>query len=241
MCLPVLAVTLTVTAQPERPDDRLKPAIAAAGGAARLAKYPAGQIVGKGTMTFAGTETAFTCEQSFHIPGRLRTVVRCEVKGQKWELVQVMNDDKISQTINGRETPITDSGLKELQLASLLNEVAQLTPLVSDKKFSVKLDKPAKAADAVGLLVQVRGFPDIRVGFDRKSSHLVRITHKAVDADLAKEVDSEMIFSQFKETAGLVRATRCIATRDGKKVLDLTVEKFTPLEKIDPKVFAVDE
>ena len=61
-------------------------------------------------MTFAGAETPFVCEQSYQIPGRLRTVVRCEVKGQKWELVQVLNGEKAAQTINGRrrQSPMPD-------------------------------------------------------------------------------------------------------------------------------------
>ena len=206
-----------------------------------LAKYPAGRIVGKGTMIFAGVETAFTCEQSYLIPGKLRTVVRCEVKSQKWEFVQVLNGEKAAQTINGRNIPVTEPGMKELQLAALLNEVAQLTPLLAEKKFALKLDKPGKAVEPIDVLVQVRGFPDLHLGFDRKTGHLVRIAHKAVDADLAKEVDSETVFSEFKRVSGLTRPTRCVATRDGKKVLELTTEKFTPLEKIDPNVFTIDE
>jgi hypothetical protein len=241
LSLLIVAVSLAVSAQSERPEDFIKPAIAAAGGAELLAKYPAGRVVGKGTMFFAGAETPFTCEQSFQIPGKLRTLVRCEIKGLKWEFMQVSNGEKAVQAINGKSTPVTEVGLKELQLASLLNEVAQLTPLVSDKKFTLKLDKAPKATEPVGVLVQVRGFPDLHVGFDRKTGHLVRITHKAADAELGKEVDSEMLFSEFKTVSGLTRPMRCVATRDGKKVLDLTTERFTPLEKIDPKVFTIDE
>jgi hypothetical protein len=75
--VPLIVAAVAGAAQPERPEELLKPAIAAAGGAEVLAKYPAGRLVGKGTMTFAGTETPFACEQSFQIPGQLRTVLKC--------------------------------------------------------------------------------------------------------------------------------------------------------------------
>jgi hypothetical protein len=240
LSVPVLAVVLSVGPAQDRPDDVVKAAVKAAGGADVLAKYPAGRVVGKGTMTFGGDETAFTCEQAYQVPGKLRTVVRCEVKGQKWELLQVASGDKAAQTINGRAVPLTDAGAKELQLALLLNEVSQLTPLTSDRKFTLKPDKPAKGPDAA-LVVHARGYPDLRLGFDRKTGHLIRIAYKATDPDTAKEAETETTFSEFKEVSGLTRPTRSVVTRDGKKVLDLVVEKFTPLEKIDPKAFAIDE
>jgi hypothetical protein len=233
--LPIVAVALTVTAQPERSD--LQRAIKAAGGAEVLTKYPAGHVVGKGTMTFAGAETAFACEQSFLVPGRLRTVVRCEVKGQKWELVQVLNGEQAAQTINGRTAPVTDAGLKELQLAGLLNEVAQLTPLLKEGRFALKPDKQAKG----GWLLHMRGFPELRLGFDLKSGHLVRIAYKSTDPDAAKETETEMTFSDFKAVSGLTKPMHCIVKRAGKTSLDLTIEKFTPLERIDPAVFILPE
>lgn len=240
LSLMVVVVALGVAAQPERPEDVVKAAVVAAGGSEVLAKYPAGRVVGKGAMLFGDAETAFTCEQAYHIPGKLRTVVRCEVKGQKWELLQVFDGETAKQRINGRVIPVGDAVLKELQFAVLLAEVAQLTPLMTDRKFTLKPDKQAKGPDAT-LLIHVRGQTDLHLAFDRKTRHLTRIAYKATDPDTAKEADTEMTFSEFKEVSGLTRPTRSVVTRDGKKILDLTVEKFTPLEKIDPKAFTIDE
>ena len=69
------------------------------GGTGEIPRWP---CRGEGDHDLRGAETPFVCEQSYQIPGRLRTVVRCEVKGQKWELVQVLNGEKAAQTINGR-------------------------------------------------------------------------------------------------------------------------------------------
>jgi hypothetical protein len=242
-CLPVLALAIAIPAfaQPDRPDEVVKAAIAAAGGNEVLAKYPAGRVTGKGTMTFAGAEVEFTCEQAYHIPGRFRTLVRCEVRGQKWELLQVVDGATAKQTINGRVVPLTDATTRELQFAVLLNEVAQLTPLASDKRFALKPDTKLKVPELAGLLVTVKGYPDLRIAFDRKSGHLARIAYKDVDPETAKDADTEMTFAEFKAVSGLTRPTRSVVTRDGKPVVALAVEKFTPLEKIDPKVFVLEE
>jgi hypothetical protein len=239
--VPVLLAGLTAVGQPERPEELVKAAVTAAGGAETLAKYPAGRVVGKGTMTFAGVETALSFEQVYRVPGRFRTVVRCEVQGQKWELVQVVDGATAKQTINGRVVALNDPGLRELQLAVLLNEVAQLTPLAADRRFVLKTDKQLKGPDAAGLIVHVKGYPELRLAFDRKAGHLVRIAYKDTDPDTAKEADTEIAFAEFQTVSGLTRPTRSVVTRGGKPVADLTVEKFTPLEKVDPKVFTIED
>src|SRR5437763_7245555 len=173
--VPVVAVALVGAQAQDRADELVKAAVAAAGGADALAKFPAGRVAGKGTMTFAGAETPFTFEQAYRVPGQFRTAVRGEVKGQTWELVQVVSGETAKQTINGRSVPLTDAALRELQLAVLLNEVSQLAPLAADRKFAFKPDKQFRGPDAVGLLVQVRGYPELRLAFDRKAGHLVRV------------------------------------------------------------------
>jgi hypothetical protein len=233
-------LSLPVAAQ-DRPDDLLKAAIAASGGEDVLTKYPAGRVIGKGTLIFGGSETAFTFEQAYHVPGRFRTLVRCEVKGQKWEMIQLLNDAVAKQTINGRPIPLSDAALKDLQMAAVLNEIGQLVPLTTDRKFTLKLNKQEKGMDTIGLFVQTRNHSDVQLAFDRKSGHLVRCTYRGVDPDTAKLVDLETSFEDFKTVSGLTRPMRSQVTREGKKIVEMQVEKFTPLEKVDPKAFTLDE
>ncbi|HSQ58231.1 MAG TPA: hypothetical protein VLM40_21075, partial [Gemmata sp.] len=157
----VAIIAGAVAAQPERPDTVVKAAIVAAGGAEKLARYPAGHVAGKGTMAFAGQETALTFEQSYHIPGRFRTVVQCEIRGEKWELVQVVDGALAKETINGRAVALNDAGIRELQLAVVFNEIAQLSPLLLDKRFVSKPDKTQKAPEMAGIAVHVKGYPEL--------------------------------------------------------------------------------
>ena len=240
LCGLAAIVGLGAAAQSERPDAIVKSAIEAAGGAEALAKYPAGRVAGKGTMTFAGSEAALSFEQIYHIPGRFRTVIRCEARGQKWELVQAVDGATARQTVNGRVVPLNDPGLRELQLAVLLNEVSQLTPLVADRRFVLKPDKLQKGPEVAVLLVGVKGYPELRLAFDRNSGHLVRIAYREADPDTGKDADAEIAFSEFRTVSGITRPTRSVVSRGGKVVADLTAEKFTPLEKVDPMVFAIE-
>ncbi len=237
----IIALMVSLAIAQEKPDDLVKAAIVASGGADALAKFPAGRVVGKGIMIVAGNETTFTFEQAYHVPGRFRTHINCEVRGQKWDLLQVVDGAIAKQKINDHTVPVTEAEIRELQLAVLLNEIAQLTPLALDRRFQLKPDKQFKGPDAAGLVVQVRGYPEVRLAFDRTSGHLVRIAHKNTDPETGKETDLETTFADFKEFAGIAKPTRSVVTRDGKKIVELVIDKLTPLEKIDPAAFALKD
>src|SRR5207248_2272319 len=83
-----------------------------------------------------GDEVPVVVEQVFHVPGRSRTVVRMEPKGQKQEVLHVVNGPRVRYAINGTPVPTTDAAAKDLQHAALLLEVGQLTPLLTDRKFT---------------------------------------------------------------------------------------------------------
>src|SRR5437763_16937281 len=72
MAVPVvlLVVVAVAAAQEAKPDQLVKTAVEAAGGTEALNKLPAGRVVGKGTIAFAGSETPVSFEQVYHVPGR---------------------------------------------------------------------------------------------------------------------------------------------------------------------------
>lgn len=236
----LLLAATAVGQQDGKPEDVVARAVEAAGGAELLAKYPAGRATARGVLVAGGAEVPVVVEQVYHVPGRMRTIVRMEPKGQKQEVLHVVNGAKVRYAINGAAVPTTEAAAKELQQATLLLEVGQLTPLLADRKFTLKPDRTAKG-DAAGVLVQVKGLADVRLGFDRQTGHLVRVVRKAIDPDTGKEGEVEQVLADYKAFGGLSRATRATLRKDGQKVLDLTTESFTPLEKADPKEFQTDD
>lgn len=223
-----------------KPEDVVARAVEAAGGADVLNRFPAGRVTAKGTVFSGNTETPVAVEQVFHVPGRMRTVAVATPKGKKVEVVQVVNGAKFRQTINGAAVPITEAVAKDLHLAVLLLEVGQLTPLLTDPKFVLKPDKAEKRPELAGLQVQVKGYPELRLGFDRKTGHLVRVARKAPDPETTKEAEFETVLSDYKAFGGLTRPTRATLYRDGQKSLELVTEAFTPLEKVAAEEFAAD-
>jgi hypothetical protein len=205
-----------------------------------LAKYPAGRVTARGLLSTGGAHVPVVVEQVYHVPGRSRTLVRMQPKGQKQEVLHVVNGTKVRYAINGTPVPTTDAAAKELQQAALLLEVGQLAPLLSDRKFTLKPDRTTKG-DTAGVLVQVKGFADLRLGFDRKTGHLVRVARRAIDPDTGKEGEVEQVLSDYKAFGGLSRPTKATLLKDGQQVLELSTESFTPLEKADPKEFQTDD
>ncbi len=218
----------------EKAEAPIRRAIVAAGGADVLNRYPAGRVTARGTLFDGGAEIAVKVEQAYHLPGRCRTVIAAEPRGQKLVLMQVMNDGKARQTVNGVFVPLTEATTRELNTALALINVGQLTPLLTDVRYMLKAEK-------TGVLVQVRGSPDLHLSFDRQTGHLVRVSRKFADPDAAKEVDLEQLFGDFKVVEGITRPTRVVVFKDGRKSLELTTESFTPLEKIDPKEFVIED
>src|SRR4051794_37830185 len=109
----VLLVAVVPGRAQEKPDELIRNAITAAGGADVLKKFPAGRSTAKGTLFDGGAEVAVVIEQSFHAPGRYRTLMKSEPRGQKIDLFMVINGPKARQTLNGTAIPFTEATLKE--------------------------------------------------------------------------------------------------------------------------------
>src|SRR6201999_511980 len=96
------------------------------------------------------TRLPITAEQAYDLPGKSRTTMHMQVNGQKIDVVQVVNGPKARYAINGSPVPIAEPAAKELHAAMLTLEIAQLTPLLSDRKFGVRSDRAAKVdADTI--------------------------------------------------------------------------------------------
>ncbi len=244
------AVALTIlfaapaAAQDADPAAVVRKAVDAAGGAAALAKLPAAKVVASGSLFSGGTAVPVLAEQVYHLPGRSRLVVKLVTKEQPVEVLNVVNGAKVKYTINGAPVPVTDVAAKELQDAAAALEIGHLTPLLDPKRFTLKAEKAGKGADPdrVGVVATAKGGDEFRLGFDKTTGHLVRLSRKAFDPSTGKTVEQEQVFSAFKPfgTPALVRPTKVVVFKDGAKFLELTTDALTPLETVDAKEFATE-
>ena len=245
ICLRVfLLLSLCPTAQAQEADIPavVKRAIDAAGGKDLLTKFPAARLAAAGVLFADGGEIPLTAEQVYQVPGRLRTTVRLTVRGQPLDVRHVVNGAKAKYAINGSPVPVTEPAARELQAAMLSLEVAQLVPLLADRKFTVRRERMDRAVDAavVGVQVLVKGGFEFHLGFDKATGHLTRLGRKAFDAATGKDVDQEQVFSAHKAFDGLTRPTKVVLFKNGLKSLELTTETFVPLEAVDAKEFATE-
>jgi hypothetical protein len=217
----------------------LDKAIKAQGGADALAKT--GQLLrkGAGTLTLFDMDLAFTDELLVQRPDRMRFTL--EVVGadkQKTRAILVLNKDKGWQENGGATAELSVPRVNELKEEAHVQWVCMLLPLVQkDSPYQLATAKEIKIGDnaAAGVKVSLKGQPDITLYFDKDSGLLVKVERKAKEAGV--DVDKEYFFSDYKEVNGVKLPMRALEKLNGKKFIDLKVESYKLLDKVDEAQF----
>ncbi|MGL6095209.1 MAG: hypothetical protein ACRC7O_05320 [Fimbriiglobus sp.] len=235
----------TLAAADPTPEDVVKKAVRAHGGADALSKLKAGEYRMKGTIALPVGECAFTGEVAYLLPDKYKMTLDINVKDSTLALVQVANGKDVRTTVDGKPQKTSDAQKAEALQAAAMQEMTQLTPLLDDKKYTLK---PAKSV-AVGKLettaitVTADGFKPVTLVFDADTGRLVRTSRKglAPGGRDDKEVLEESTLSDYKEVSGVLVPMAMTVTHDGKTFMTVTVSGVKLSEKLDPKVFAGGE
>src|SRR5262249_28497899 len=94
-----------------------------------------------------------------------------------------------------------------------------------------------KTTPAVGVLVKPKGRRDVRLHFDKASGLPVKREQQVLDPSSGKEVQQEVVFSDYQEKDGLKLYKKIVALRKGKKLMSTWVAEVEFFEKLDAKVF----
>lgn len=241
--LTVAALTASATPAQDATDPKavVGKAIEAHGGADALKKYQAGEYDMKGRMAIGGADSDFTGKVVYLLPARYRIVLDLDVAGNKTALIQTVNGKDIKTTVNGKDQPLAAAQKDEAMQALAMQEITQLTPLLDDKKFTLKADKDADidGNKAAVVTVSAEGVKGVNLYFDKKTGRLLRTVRKALSPDL-KEVTEESNLSDFKPVEGILLPMAVEVTHDGKKFMSLAITSAKMLETVDPKRFAAD-
>ncbi len=237
------AVALVLAQAPaqESAEAVVKKAIEAHGGADALKKFTAGEAKFKGEMTVFGMDLEFTARLVYQLPDKFRMEIDTEAGGQKLAIVQVVNGDKVKNTLNGTAAPLGEAEQKELKQASMMQEISQLAPLVDSKKYTIKLEKPTDDANVV--LVTAKNLNDTKLFFDKKTGLLTRTERKGLAPSMGEptEVTEVTTLSDYKKVNGIMQPTKMEVTHDGKKFMTMTATEQKMMEKADAKAFALDD
>ncbi len=214
-------------------------AIRAHGGAEKIAKLRAVRRKLKSTLWINGSAVPATVERADQPPGQSKVELRLALDGRAVTSVTVLNVDKAWTNFNGDTQETRAEFRARRQEEVYLLWVESLAPLLKDKAFDLSPLGEIKVNEraAVGVKVTSKRRPDVDLYFDKESGLLVKSAYQGLD-EFEREVRTECVFSDYKETAGLKRATKFYFLRDGRKSSEHEVVEMTLEEKFDDGEFA---
>lgn len=214
-------------------------AVKAHGGAEALGRIRAEKVKFKGTLVVQGHTTPFVAETLMQLPSKYKHIIETNNGGDKHTIVQIINGNKVSITVDGRAIQADPAQLAEIRSGLELERAKRLLPLLDDKSYQLAVQEEIKVNDrpAVGVRVTGRGRKEMRLYFDKEYGLLVRAENRLGDGK-SKEVRQHFFFGDFKDIGGYKRATKIRAFRDGRQIMEAEMLDAKPLEKVDETEFA---
>ena len=208
-------------------------AIKAAGGEEKLTKFNAHTVKETGTYYGMGDGVPYTGIYAIQYPHQFKMEIEGFFK-------MVLNGDKGWRQINGETVEMTPDQLKIQQDDHYGGWVTTLLPL-KDKKFKLATAGETKVADrtALGVRVSSDKHRDVTLYFDKQTGLLAKAEFRVISEEQGgKEVNREILFSEYKEIEGAKMATKFLIKHDGEKFVEAEAIEFRPVGKLDDNVFA---
>ena len=206
-------------------------AIKAAGGEEKLAKFNAHTFKETGTYYGQGDGLPYMGNYAVQWPHQFKM----EILGV---FAIVLNGDKGWMLMNGETRELTADELKEQQEEHHSRWITSLLPL-KDKKFKLTTTGESKVADrsALGVRVSAENHRDVNLYFDKERNLLVKVEYRAISSEQGKEVNLEVLYSEYKEIEGAKMPTKILIKRDGEKFVEAEESDMVPVGKLDDSVF----
>jgi hypothetical protein len=224
----------------EKPEAIIEKAIAAQGGAAKVAKLRTMRIKVEGTtnLVLGMAATPFTLEDTWQMPGQYKSVATLElIMGTKFTQIQVIDGDKGWIEFNGKTQDMPKEAVAEMKEQKYAEDLDRLG-FLKEKGYDLSMLEEIKISEkpALGILVKAKGHRDVKLYFDKDTGLLVKRVNTLNEPD--KEVVQEVFFSDYQEKDGLKHYRKIVAHRDGKKAIEAKVTELEFFDKLDDKVFA---
>ena len=194
----------------------------------------------KGKLTAGGFELPYTADWAFRAPDKYRFVLVGKLGDAALNMTVVVNGEKAWESEGDQVREITGPKLEYVREEVYQLWVASLTPLVTDKGFTLA---PAKGKDVGGkptaaVKVARDKHSAITLYFDKESGLLAKAETTVKDEfQKWKEVPEEVYYSEYKESNGLKHFTKLKVVRDGKTLIESTLSDAKVVGKPDPKLF----
>jgi hypothetical protein len=217
----------------------LDKATKALGGKAKLAKLKGFTAKGKGKIHVGGGVT-FTEESYWQVPGQYRFDIELEVNGNQISEKIILNgakgwiklQDQVAKLPQNAYTAFKDvNHAIGLALRPMDGQAKgfQLSPL-----GEIKIGNGM----AVGLKITHKGYPDVDLFLDKKTSLPIQCEIRSKDDQRAKEVAHTLVFSDYKKFGGMTTFGKLVWKKDGTKYVERETTEFKAEEKLDADLFA---
>lgn len=221
----------------------LDKAIKALGGQEKLSKIKAATWKIKGTITSNGNDSEYTSTLTAQGLDRFRATFETEYNGSKLEAITVLAKNKGWRKIGGRnivdrKEEIDGSELADQKRTVYLEVVPTILVPLKGKDFKVAAAGEKRVGDklAIGLKVTGPEGKDFTLFFDKDSGLPLMLTAKYVGSG-GKAFTAETTFANYKEFAGIKKATKNVTKHNGEKFMEAQLTEFKVLDTVDPKTF----
>ena len=236
----LLAIVATRSSAQDDPKDVVRKAIAAHGGAENLTKFKGSRSSTKGSISIMGLDLEYTAESVGMQPDKQKTTIKMDIMGMAITVVQMINGDKISLTVNGNATPVPDTQKADLKQSVEMQKAMGLTPLL-DKAYELKAlgDSKVDGKDVVGIQASSKELKELKIYFDKSTYLVTKVERMGADpAGGGDDKKQELILGDYKDVKGVKKAMKTTMLTDGKKFMDSVTTKQDLLEKVDDKEFS---
>jgi len=216
----------------------LDKAIKALGGQEQLGKIKAATWKSKGTITFNGNDSDVTNSSTMQDLDHFRQEFEGQFGGNPFKGVTILAGDKGTRKFGDNNMDMDkDAVANEKRTIYLTTIPITILPLKS-KDFKVETIDDDKVGDkpAVGIKVTAPDKKDFKLYFDKESGLPVKLVAKVAGFQ-GDEFTQETIYSNYKDMAGIKRATKVVSTRNGEKFIAEEITDFKVLDKVEPKTF----
>jgi hypothetical protein len=217
----------------------IEKAIEAQGGEPKLARYKGVKISGKVTDYHKGQPIATsTGEIIRRYPFHNRTTFK-STDGESRTQTKVLNGHKGWRKYDGQPAEDYSSSFVEgVRECVHAEEVARLTPLLSDRAYTLSLlgGTKAEAIDVIGVMVSHKDHRAVKLFFDKGTGILVKYEN-LIEEDEG-EVVWETFLSGYRDFGGIKRPNRLVLKQDGKLSCVWEITEYKDLEEVDDREFA---
>jgi hypothetical protein len=208
--------------------------IKALGGEEKLAKVEAFSWKSKGTVNFNGQENEFTGQTTAKGLDHFRR----EFSTDQFSGVVVLAGDKGWRKFGDNSSDVEGDGLDQEKRRVYLDVIPITLVAIKGKGFKYEAGAEEKVGDKPAATLKVTGpdGKDFTLSFDKESGLPVKLVGVVMGFQ-GSEQNMEVTFGDYKDFAGIKKATKIEVKRDGETFQKFEVTEFKVLDKVDAETF----